>query len=132
MVAPAPGFVGDDGIPSWRAFRPTKGDLERTPPGVSVWDFDRVTVEQVRAFLPPKGHLSYRFTDTDVRDASAAWLMPGVRVVREPVTEQPQAALPGAMAHCELEGLDWRKPSETEKQWQARLAFLSGRLVTTD
>lgn len=132
LVVPQPQFLGDDGLPSWRALRPTRGDYKDakesgTPVSVSVWDLEMATVVQAEAFLPPKPRAPFTLTSADVADSATAWNDPRVRVVRLPITDEPRASMPGAAAHCGIEGLE-QHASETEPQHSIRLAFLTARL----
>lgn len=127
LVVPTPAFVGDDGVPSWRAFRPSPEDYARKPVRVTVWDLALVTVKQAEAFLPPKPRRPFELHASDVAAAREHWKLPDVRLVREPIVEAPQAALPGADAHCGIEGLGMRA-DENEKQHGVRLSFLASRL----
>ena len=113
-------------------FAPSSDDeqeaIERNlPVRVSAWDLSEITAIGASVFRNLSGQKIWtlEMNVSQIANVATEFELSRVRVVSDPL----QSDLPGATAHCGIEGLD-RRPGESKKQIKAARDELA-RVATT-
>lgn len=128
LATPRPDYIGDDGgRPTWKVLEPSSNEKSKQPIRVSVWDWERTTLDQALAFRGKADCIPLALRCADVHGLAARTGVP-TPVVYDPMPGN-RASLPGASGHAGIENLDRKSQSgETRPQWQHRLQLLADLL----
>lgn len=128
LPRPPRDFDADNSVADWHWFEPSTGDKAHAeergkPVRVSVWDSERTTVEEARAFRSAIT-IVLRLGVQDVLDVAEASGHPMI-VVYDPL-DPPDDTRAGADGHAGIEGL-LRAPGQPKTAWRNRLEALATR-----
>lgn len=127
-------FPADASTPLRKHFDLSSDDKRAAASGqpvlLSVWDLNRTTVGQAKAFRPDGGEsVAFRLEVPRLRAIGVADGSRHLRVFRAPLSS-PDVGKPGADGHCGIHGLE--RPSGEEKkivkELQVRLTEIAVRL----
>jgi hypothetical protein len=126
LPKPPPDFSPDNWKTDWETFNPSGADEKHAAASgravrVSVWEQERTTPEQARAFRATAS-IVLRVAVAAVVQTSEMTQRP-LDVVYEPL-EAPDGDLPGADGHAGIEGLK-RAAGEQKTKWKAALQALA-------